>query len=339
MYENTAFYVTAQRVSDLPSILRIYIGCGLQLYGDVEAVDLIKIHIQTRKLTLMRFDDFEELALPQMLERIKIRLVNQSIQFFDYVGEYEPPYLYMKSRFLGEESPNYEEQMRFDEQLQALGLFVFGEYGPQKAEFDATLEKQGFEIKEFAICRKGIPKLDDPCGKYLTFRDLIECGETQERTRIPNLPKAPESYEALWQLATKVVDPVMDYYGGIVLTYGFCSTELSRVIKKNIAPKLDQHSAHEKNRLGKPVCERLGAAVDFLVPNESMSEVAIWIAENTPFDRLYYYGDKHPIHVSYGPECKSEIVVMREQTLANGKMRPMPKIMSLGAFKSIAQED
>jgi hypothetical protein len=50
--------------------------------------------------------------------------------------------------------------------------------------------------------------------------------------------------------------------------------------------KRDQHAAHELNTRGKPICDRLGAAADFLVPYESMLEVAQWVVENTPLDRL-----------------------------------------------------
>ena len=94
------------------------------------------------------------------------------------------------------------------------------------------------------------------------------------------------------------------------LTYGFCSPELSRKIPGRIDPKRDQHAAHEVNRLGNLVCERLGAASDFLVEDESMLEVAQWVVENTEFDRLYFYGDDSPIHVSYGQEHNRLIVRM-----------------------------
>jgi hypothetical protein len=38
--------------------------------------------------------------------------------------------------------------------------------------------------------------------------------------------------------------------------------------------------------------------------------VAQWIVQHTPFDRLYFYGDDRPLHVSCGPENKREIVLM-----------------------------
>jgi hypothetical protein len=85
---------------------------------------------------------------------------------------------------------------------------------------------------------------------------------------------------------------------------------LSKNIRGRIAPKLDQHAAHERTRSGSLICARLGAAADFLVEYEDMCEVAEWVNANLPFDRLYYYGADRSIHVSYGPEMKREFVEM-----------------------------
>jgi len=115
------------------------------------------------------------------------------------------------------------------------------------------------------------------------------------------------------------------------LTYGFCSPELSRRIPDRIDPKLDQHASCEHNRLGNPVCARQGAAVDFIVDDEDMREVAQWVATNTPFDRLYFYGPDLPIHVSYGPENSRQVVRMMK-----GKQgRLVPKILAVDAFCSV----
>ncbi|MCK9609425.1 MAG: hypothetical protein M0R33_23600 [Methylomonas sp.] len=65
---------------------------------------------------------------------------------------------------------------------------------------------------------------------------------------------------------------------------------------------------HELNTKKSLICPRLGAAVDFIVDDENMREVADWIAENTPYDRLYFYGENRHIHVSYGPEQRRKYV-------------------------------
>ncbi len=34
-----------------------------------------------------------------------------------------------------------------------------------------------------------IPNLDEQCGKYFTYRDFIECGETWLKTGVDNVPR------------------------------------------------------------------------------------------------------------------------------------------------------
>lgn len=316
-------------VEQLPPRLRIYVGCAALLFGDYRHADLVKIHIGSGKLSLMRYDDFAGKALPRMLERVKIKLKEQDIDYFAYGETYEPPFLYRKSRYINEEFPQYPEQVACEEALADLGLFDFSGYGPSPGELLATLAANRWEVDGFALVRaRTIPDLDDPCGRHFSFRQLIACGETQARTGLPNLPRQPASYNALQDLAVRVLDPVIDYFGMIRLTYGFCSPELARAIPGRIDPKRDQHAACERNRRDKPVCARLGAAVDFIVDDEDMREVARWIVANTPFDRLYFYGDDLPLHVSYGPQQSRQVVRM----VPGPSGRLVPRVVSCERF-------
>ena len=305
--DSDAFFLHSSNVERLPSVLRAYIHCGTHLYGDVSTMDVVKIHLGSGKLSLMSYDAFEDSPLPKLQQRIKLNLRTTDIDIFEYTGEYAPQYLYHKSRYVNEEYPRYAEQIQFEEQLNALGLLEFDGFGPSVEDFDAMLQSHRVKIHDFSLIPLSeAADLDDPCGENFIFRDLIECGETQASTAIENLPQNPETYTALYQLAVNVLDPVIDYFGPIKLTYGFCSQELGKKIKSRVAPKLDQHASHEKNRNGNYVCDRLGAAVDFIVEDEDMLEVAQWIHENVKFDRLYFYGPDRPIHVSYSDTPKRE---------------------------------
>ncbi|MDE0422008.1 MAG: DNA phosphorothioation-associated putative methyltransferase [Gammaproteobacteria bacterium] len=71
-------------------LIRIYVGCALQLFGDAGSVDLIKVHLQSGKVTFLVYDDFEGASTPKLIERIKVDLPRLRVDFFDYVGEYEP---------------------------------------------------------------------------------------------------------------------------------------------------------------------------------------------------------------------------------------------------------
>jgi hypothetical protein len=272
-----------------------------------------------------------------MVERVKIKLREQDVDYFAY-GEgtdYAPPYLFHKSRFINEEYPGYPDQAAFEEALEGLGLFDLSGYGPDPDTFDRTLARHRWQVEGLHLVRPATPPdLDDPCGRFLTFRQLIECGETQGRTGLSNLPRQPESWDALQDLAEQILDPVIDWFGMIRLTYGFCSPELAPEIPGRIDPRLDQHAAHERSRRGKPVCERLGAAVDFVVDDEDMLEVARWVAANTPFDRLYFYEPNLPIHVSFGPDNSRQVVRM----VAGRGGRLVPRVVGVGDFTASGQQ-
>lgn len=321
--EGHSLQLHASLLERLPTLLRIYVECATVLYGDISEFDLIKIHIRSGKITLMKFEDFVNSPLPRLQQRVKVKLRELDMDIFTYGGDYPSTLLYYKSRYINEEFPRYAEQIAFEEALESLGIHDLGGFGPSEADFLGSLEKARWQVEGFKLLRSTrIPRLDEPCGVNFTFRQLIECGETQFKYKIPNLPRNPDSYTALLELAENIIDPVIEYFGGIQLTYGFCSLELARKIHGRIAPALDQHAASEAKRNGTKICERGGAAADFLVQDEDMEEVARWIIANIPFDRLYYYDRTRPIHVSCGPEDNR--AAYRMISSKNGTLLPRP---------------
>ena len=178
--------------------------------------------------------------------------------------------------------------------------------------------------------------LDDRCGEHFRYRDLLECGDTWRRLAAAsspdapplNVPQAAETFAALRALCAAVLDPVVRRFGPIELTYGFASPSLTRHVEGRIAPTLDQHAACEVNAAGRPVCARLGAAADFVVPGVDSREVAAWVAKETAFDRLYFYGLDRPIHVSSGPEASRSIVHLRRGPSG----RRVPRVIGVEAL-------
>jgi hypothetical protein len=180
-----------------------------------------------------------------------------------------------------------------------------------------------------------LPSLRDPCGIHFTYRDFVRCGETWQRLEreapgsVPNLPEQPETYAAMGELCEKVLDPVVwAFEQPVALTYAFASPELTRHIPARINPARDQHASHELNARGTPICSRLGFAVDFHIRGISTADVALFIADGTEFDRLYYYGEDRPLHVSIGPERKGQIV----QMIAGPSGKVVPRVIAKQKF-------
>lgn len=138
-------------IDQLPPILRVYAGCATQLYGDTEAVDLVKLHMTSGKVSLMKYDDFEDKPIPEMIQRIKVNLREQEIHVFDYSGFYTPHPLYFKSRLIPQGFTDYEKQVAFDKKLAALDCFDFSGFGPSRDELYAELSHLGLTIDGFDL--------------------------------------------------------------------------------------------------------------------------------------------------------------------------------------------
>ena len=59
-----------------------------------------------------------------------------------------------------------------------------------------------------------------------------------------------------------------------------------------------------------------------------MLEVTQWVVADTPFDRIYFYGDDKPTHVSFGQNHDGEIVRM----VISKSGRLTPRVVSSKRF-------
>lgn len=96
--EGHSYTFRKEFIGELPPELRIYIGCATQLYGDLEKFHLVKAHMTSGKVSIMRYDDWNK-DVPLLVERIKIKMRDQDVDFFDYGGRFEPPPLPNKHQF------------------------------------------------------------------------------------------------------------------------------------------------------------------------------------------------------------------------------------------------
>jgi len=154
-------------IERLPPTLRTYIGCAEVLYGDIgpDNADLVKIHIHSGKLTLLRFDDFEGKPLPGLLERIKIKMRELDIDFFDYEDEDDPPCLPFKSQYLASDQEGYAEQAQFDAALAELEVCDPEGYGPRASELHGALAEAGYRIEGFSLRYVSSPAASEPGAK------------------------------------------------------------------------------------------------------------------------------------------------------------------------------
>lgn len=135
-------------LDELPVLLRLYIACACQLYGDPHEADLIKIHLRSGKLTLLNYDDFEGKNLPELQLRTKIDMRRLFVNVFDYRREEKIQILFFRERFVGPDHPGRPKMETFSKKLRKHG-FSEDKLGsndrnvPTKEQLSAALDQLG----------------------------------------------------------------------------------------------------------------------------------------------------------------------------------------------------
>lgn len=156
-------------------------------------------------------------------------------------------------------------------------------------------------------------------SKYFTLADLSTCSNTYKKysSLINPFPENAESIEALKQISQLILDPMHEAIAPLKITYGFSSKNLIKYLNKKdpatgikngrICPKIDQHASYELNRNGNYICKHQGAAID-IVTNFNSSALIKWIIDKQlPYDSIYYYGDRNPLHISWSLTPRKKI--------------------------------
>lgn len=165
--------------------------------------------------------------------------------------------------------------------------------------------------------------------KHPVANNLLNWYQEKHVISLDNFPKDVESINSILELIETVLLPVNKKFGDVKITYGFVSQELNRYIQKNSStgtyPTIDQHSASELNNANNHICKRHGIACDFFINGfeNKMDQVMLFIVKNLDFDKIYYYGNDRPIHVSVGNKSEKHLQIMNVS--ANGRRIPGKK--------------
>jgi hypothetical protein len=136
-------------------------------------------------------------------------------------------------------------------------------------------------------------------GKYFMLSDFLY-SETAVIKGISNCPPlAGREVESIKGLCAAILDPVVERFGAISITFGYVSPELQRAIPGRMRP-----SVHNICPAGKAV---LGAAADFQAHNTEYShkDILLWIAGSCTYDRLILYPGSTIVCVAWSDKPRS----------------------------------
>jgi DNA phosphorothioation-associated putative methyltransferase len=147
--------IQAKYINELPLLLRVYVGVAAVMYGDWNEADVIKIHVTSSKVTFMVYDDFIHKPIPRIIERVKVKLAQHDIDYFDYINEDKRPPLLNKNELMAQEDEKFTEQCRLNDKLITLGVVNGkGEQHMSINELNSRLSVQNKEIKGYRLYAK-----------------------------------------------------------------------------------------------------------------------------------------------------------------------------------------
>jgi DNA phosphorothioation-associated putative methyltransferase len=135
----------------LSPLLRIYVSSALQLYGELDDIQLIKIHINSGKLTLLGYEGFDNSPLPQLKVRVKIKMANQDVDFFDYIKVNQRPVLLNKIEYIDEYFNDYKKQFSFSRSFFAALEQVQLTYQIDLVKIDEMLKSKNKVLKGYRL--------------------------------------------------------------------------------------------------------------------------------------------------------------------------------------------
>ncbi len=144
--EHGKFQFSADRLQELSVRLRGFVELAERLAGDLSETTLLRIHINSRKLTALTYADFETSFLPRLMTRVKVEFDNFDVSIIDHSADNDVRLLYLKSRYMTDADPRRAAQKAFDQEVLDLNTLNFNNEGPSFREFAQTLLKAGVKI-------------------------------------------------------------------------------------------------------------------------------------------------------------------------------------------------
>jgi DNA phosphorothioation-associated putative methyltransferase len=139
-----SLYVHKSAEAQLPPLLRLMILAARQIVGDVE-YDLIKIALDGKKLSFLRYPDFEDLPHPVLAYSVRVYLPTAAYAIKNYSDSGNPPILHRKESFVDPLHPRYAEFAQLSAEEEQMNLLGRADIGT-RCGWEVVLRERGLKI-------------------------------------------------------------------------------------------------------------------------------------------------------------------------------------------------
>lgn len=147
-----ALYVHTSATSQLPPLLRVYIGAAETLTGNVDDATIVKLHRQKPQVSFLIYPTFDKDPHPPLHGSLVARLPQLRITYKDFSTSENPPILHRKETFVPHTYPGRARFARLTRQEERAGLFDTRGIG-RRNEWNALLDNYGYTIRGHRLGR------------------------------------------------------------------------------------------------------------------------------------------------------------------------------------------
>jgi DNA phosphorothioation-associated putative methyltransferase len=148
-----ALYVHREAIESLDPLLRVHEGCGRAYLGEIEGMNIVKLHRLSGKISYLIYPDFETDPHPCLCRSIKLSLRTRELDCLDYCSSSNPPVLHRKEAFLPPDHPLYAKFFRLTQQEERNGLLDDTSSIGTREGWNQRLQEKGLKLAGHRLVR------------------------------------------------------------------------------------------------------------------------------------------------------------------------------------------
>ena len=126
----------------LPATLKLFFKIGERLHRTLEEGDIVQLHLESKKMSYLRVDDFEKSPLPRIHSREIINFLTSEVANVGHAEQKQVRVLHNKSALMNTADKNFELQKEFDQKIKNKCSDLFHTKEPRFEDFAKALIKE-----------------------------------------------------------------------------------------------------------------------------------------------------------------------------------------------------
>ena len=126
----------------LPTSLKLFFKIGERLHRPIDDGDIVQLHIESKKMSYLRVDDFAKSPLPRIHSREIINFLNLELAYVAHAEQKQVRVLYNKSALMNAKDRNFEMQKDFDLKIKEKCSELFEGQEPKFEDFAKALMRE-----------------------------------------------------------------------------------------------------------------------------------------------------------------------------------------------------